>query len=187
MKPANQNFWLNNPEWRIFDLVYLLRGLNPPAEGQKVEHSLRDEIKRDLCDWYQWSKACPGIVPGELQPLTTPVNTVKLLNWANNLAGVKLCNWMLPLIEPSEQERPLDENEVAPLGDRERENLITTIGALAMAFADRTGAKSGDLENPNVTTIAKWCVESTGEIHGLKESTLRGRISEGIKLAKEKR
>ena len=75
----------------------------------------------------------------------------------------------------------------ARVGDRERENLLLTIGALAMIVVEKTGESTGNLEKPNFSGLAKLCIKQRGNAKGMAASTLRERLSEGTDLLKEKK
>ena len=198
MEPARKNSWINSPSWTIYDLVFLLRGWEP-RRPLDVEASVIEEFKQEMREWERWSPSCPGMNRLEQMPLKIPVDTKTLLKWANSLAGITLPEWMLPLIEPNEEERSTDDQEAedwltylgstakTALGDKERQSLLTTIGSLASTLVEKTGDATGTPDKPNVKGIAEMCKKSVGPIHGQSSASVRKRISQGLALVEEKK
>jgi len=203
MKPANRNFWLNKPKWSINSLVFLLRDLEPALDID-ASTDVYEEIMQELKDWECWSEDCPALNPFEVMRMSTPVNTFELLNWANGLAGVTLPDWMLTLIEPNKKKHSssvftaeafpdLMSSAIEPdegknsLGDKERKNLLTTIGVLSLIVVEKTGKPTGDVNNPNISGLSRLCAEKCGEMYGMAEKTLNERIKLAIDLLQDRK
>lgn len=184
MEKERISYWRNRPTWTIYDLVFLLREREP-----KPYDDLESDIKQELVFWTDWALGCPELNSFEKAPMTTLVNAKKLLAWASSLDGVEIPDCWRPLMETENQPiEPRDGNELpVALGIQEKENLLLTIGALALALAHESGRRNGTPDKPNIKQLALTCTGHAGEASGMACSTVRNRISEGIRILKERR
>jgi hypothetical protein len=178
MEANRISYWKNKPEWTIRQMIYLLNEVDPVL-GEYGEGLQKEKLLTDLSNWDDWASGCPELSPIEQMPMDTSVNARKLLHWVQSLDGVEIPACWQSLIVPETQE--------IPLGDRERENLLLTIGALAMIVAKKPGAKTGTMEQPNISGISALCAKQAGEATGMAISSLRKRLTDGINLLNEKK
>jgi hypothetical protein len=178
MEANRISYWKNKPEWTIRQMIYLLNEVDPVL-GEYGEGLQKEKLLTDLSNWDDWASGCPELSPIEQMPMDTSVNARKLLHWVQSLDGVEIPACWQSLIVPETQE--------IPLGDRERENLLLTIGALAMIVAKKPGAKTGTMEQPNISGISALCAKQAGEATGMAISSLRNRLKEGFNLLNEKK
>ena len=184
LEQADIQYWQNIPYWSIENLVFLIHGYEPALLTNQSEIP-DDSLAGQLARWRLWAKGCPGIRDSEMYPMTTRIEKLELIRWATTLHGIELPDWMLDLLEP--QKTPKRKQQTSDqLGDREKQNLLTTIGALALALAKTPGGATGDAKNPNYSGIARSCIKACGEIPGMSISSIRDRISEGVSVLRDR-
>lgn len=195
MKGDFYDFWINVPEWTIKQLVCLLNGYDPavldaPTDEENLE--TKKYLLQEFQKWQRWAGDCPGINDhkgswGDKPPiLSRPIDAKLLVIWANKKKGVSIPKELESLLYVNKSEK------VDPsLGEKEKENLLITIALLSKVIADNKSLKAGTVDNPNRSEIARLSYELISDedgnplIHGLAESSIRNRITQGL-MALEK-
>lgn len=185
-EPARIDFWSNKPNWSVREFVFLHKNFEPIGPGKAW--GAHQEFSQMVRDWKVWSPGCPGLLSDSDTPFDTPVPKIALINWAMKLRGVTIPDWMTKLVDQAETITYPNSPASADLllGDRERENLMSTIGILALALADAAKLKAKDKSQPNISKLVAHCQAVVELPPGLAESTLRNRIKEGIHTLNEK-
>jgi hypothetical protein len=178
MEANRISYWKNKPTWTIRQMAFLLREFEP-ISLEPLNELQRQLIANDLSNWAAWVYGCPEVHLAEQMPMDTSYNVRELLRWVQSLDGVEIPLCWQSLIE--------SDDSTQAIGDRERENLLLTIGALAMIVVDKTKESTGNHEKPNLSGLANLCVKQAGSSKGMAVSTLRDRLSQGIDLLKEKK
>lgn len=178
MEANRISFWKNTPTWTIRQVAFLMREFEP-ISLEPLNDLQRQLITSDLSNWESWCRGCPEVPLAEIYPMDTSYNAKKLLHWVQSLDGVEIPACWKSLIE--------SDISTQLIGDRERENLLLTIGALAMIVVKKTGECTGSHEKPNISGLAKLCINQAGSAKSMAVSTVRDRLSQGIDLLKEKK
>ena len=131
-------------------MVYLLNEVDP-VPGEHVEGLQKEKLINDLSNWDDWASGCPELSPIEQMPMDTSVNARKLLHWVQSLDGVEIPLCWQSLIESDESDES-DESKKS-IGERERESLFLTIGALAMIVVEKTRESTGNPDKPNIVNL----------------------------------
>lgn len=192
MERKRISYWRNKPTWSVYDLVFLLRDIEPAALDT-FDDLTRQQLDEDLQSWEAWAPGCPLMSSLELYPMTAPLPPGKLLAWAQTLDGIVIPESWQPMVLKEERTMPVQTlgpftkeypsvEDVKPTGSRERENLLLTIGALVLALVDRSGPKMGTVETPNISQAAITCIAYAGEASGMAPATVRQRITDGLKV-----
>jgi hypothetical protein len=176
------SYWLKKPEWDLEEFVRLLMGEDPyEFEGMsRADHHRFEDIS---LLWMKRALEHLGVDTDEyyyFQPERMTTNPRELLAWAQTFDDVEIPSFLTPLLS---SEPLITEPD---LGDRNYNNLMATIGILALALAESKGPRLGSFENPNVSAIAQTCRDLVEELPpGLAQSSLRNRISKGVEILKE--
>jgi len=168
--------WKSLKYWTFNQLYWLLKPYEPSQLSSK-DAKLRREITQEKERWVSLCKKCPDFPKDSSFPMEVPLPADKLLAWAESLDGLTV-----PEIWHSLYKTPPE----ASLAPRERHNLLSTIGILALALADAAKLRSGKNSTPNISKLVAHCAAVVDLPPGLQESTLRNRVSAGMAALREK-
>ncbi len=182
-RPPKLTYWANKSKWTIQEFVFLLHGYEPAILDEEFDED-SVAFKETIARFRTPAFNCPGIHFHESHPLLVPIKKQKVIRWAQNLKGVEVPTWMTEL--PVKRRARSTFEEPTPLGDREKENLLFTIGVLAMALVKATGPDSGTMDTPNVSGIYRICEHLCDGKSGMSNTAMRDRITDGIRRFKNK-
>jgi len=172
------DYWRKRPNWTLREFSYLLKEVDPRTFDD-LDTRTKVQLLMGYLELEKLADTLPELSLFENEDIgDTPINSIKLLRWAEKLDNLEIPGCWIPLLE-------LDPENLR-IGSKERENLLATIGALSIALTANTGPLTGDAENPNIRSLAKICSDHTGNAHGMAESTLRERMTEGLKILRDK-
>jgi hypothetical protein len=181
LRATQESFWKNKVTWTVRQFVFLLNGYEPEDLDKELglsEHEIF-VMKAELSKWREWASGCPGIATTDEHPMEVEIAKSDLISWASELEGVTLPTWMIDHVDI--QKNRIGKKVRSEIGDQEKENLLATIGALALLVVDINNKENtGSFEKPNISGIARLILNRYGKVPGMADVSLRTRFSTGM-------
>jgi len=130
MESAHTEYWLNKKDWRINELVFLLRDLEPVPlnELDKGMQIIIEASAQGLVSLINEDAPFPLSVVSD--PKKQKVSSSSLLQWVSNVSSVKILAKWKPLLPFSDLEKQTRTTDNGTLSAKARKTYLLIIAAL---------------------------------------------------------